>query len=564
MILMESFIRGRAAASSRLAAVPGSTLSRAAPRGRSSLHGWHSASWPWLPPSGASSGRQSGPPDTVGRPAGTLLLLLLAALASAAGSLGCGPTHSSRPRVPVLAGGIQVNEPDHDAWVASVQAAGLNAVQVTVYARQQAWDSAEMVLPSKAPAVEAEIRTAHRAGLDVVLVLRTALDHGLSDNRHLWHGMIWPRRDRVDAWFERYGEFALWGARLAARENVEMLAVASELNSLTSTVRVDELPDLYSYFLDRRRTALVRRRLVDCAATVPRGALQPDLAFRDGTRYPDLAALLHAEEEANRAWARRVVGGEPAAGQPPENPDLEVLNRRRQQYEDRWRSLIRRVRDVYPGPLTYAANFDQVEEVGFWDALDAIGVNAYYRLGLLGLEGPVLEEEMVASWRRIANELGALASRIGGDTPLPVVITELGWTAKAGATVRPYSYHRVEVLETSGRRPDGGIPLSCVHWATQPEAPTERIRALRALLDVVRRDNFPALRGFMLWKLTTLPSHRQVEPFAIVLPGPRTTLPPLPGRLDGEMGRDRADALLLGVAAELAEVLREGASRTRR
>lgn len=533
----------------------------------------HSGSWPGaavplLPPAAGSPAIRCLPGL---RRLVPLLVGLLVAVPALAGLTACAPApagaHGRRippappetPAVPVLAGGIQVNEPDHGIWVESVRAAGLNAVQVTVYARQLAWDSAEMILPEEAPAVVAEIRAAHAAGLDVVLVLRTALEHGMARNRHLWHGMIWPDRAEVDAWFERYGEFALWGARLAAREDVDLLAVASELNSLTSTVEVEELPDLYAYFLDPRRTTPVRQRLVECAESVPPGALEPDLAFRDGTRYPDLDAYLLAEEETNREWTRRVVGLADDAGTETK-ADLELLNRRRRAYERRWRRLIRRVRQVYSGPLTYAANFDQVQQVGFWDALDAIGVNAYYGLGLWGLEGEALEEKLEESWRRVAGELGALAQRAGreagiGSHHLPVVIAELGWTAKAGATVRPYSYHRVEVLETVGRRPDGGVPLSCVHWATQPEAPGERVRALRALLEVVREGDFPALRGFLLWKLTTLPSQREIEPFAVVLPGPRASLPAVPPHLSRGLDRDRADALFLRVAAELAGLL---------
>ena len=38
-------------------------------------------------------------------------------------------------------------------------------------------------------------------------------------------------------------------------------------------------------------------------------------------------------------------------------------------------------RAVYKGKLTYAANWDgEFEEVAFWDALDVIGVQAYFPL----------------------------------------------------------------------------------------------------------------------------------------------------------------------------------------
>jgi hypothetical protein len=50
-------------------------------------------------------------------------------------------------------------------------------------------------------------------------------------------------------------------------------------------------------------------------------------------------------------------------------------------YDAEWRKLIGRAREVYPGPLVYAANFgSEFESIHFWDALDYIGLNNYYAL----------------------------------------------------------------------------------------------------------------------------------------------------------------------------------------
>lgn len=51
------------------------------------------------------------------------------------------------------------------------------------------------------------------------------------------------------------------------------------------------------------------------------------------------------------------------------------------EYDADWRKLIARARELYPGPLVYAANFgDEFEHVSFWDALDYIGLQEYYPL----------------------------------------------------------------------------------------------------------------------------------------------------------------------------------------
>jgi hypothetical protein len=50
-------------------------------------------------------------------------------------------------------------------------------------------------------------------------------------------------------------------------------------------------------------------------------------------------------------------------------------------YETEWRGLIARTRQLYPGPLVYAANSGtEFETVRFWDALDYIGLDNYYSL----------------------------------------------------------------------------------------------------------------------------------------------------------------------------------------
>lgn len=396
---------------------------------------------------------------------------------------------------PTFFAGIQVNEPDHDRWAAALVAAGFDSVQVTLYARQQSWNGSTLYWDREAPWVVSEIRAAQRAGLRVVLVMRVALEHGLPENRHLWHGMIWPRDEFVAEWFRAYGEFVRWGAALAAAEGVDLFAVGNELNSMTSTRVVTKIPDVYAYYLDSARVAAVNERLVGCAEAVVQAGGGEDLRQLDGGRYPDLAAMLESSAQRQREWASVVAGS------------VAELNRRSALHEVYWRELISQVRQQYDGPLTYGANFDQFARVGFWDSLDALSVNAYFPLSLYGAGRGERRVFMADRWRQIGEQLTAAAD-------LPLVMLELGWTRSAGATVRPYSYDRVEVLETSG-----SDELTCVHWNSQPADARERVDALGALGDAVEAGAFPRLRGFTLWKMTTNPAHRAIEPFAVVLPG---------------------------------------------
>lgn len=430
--------------------------------------------------------------------------------------------------LPPLVGGIQVNEPDHAAWVSAVAGAGLNAVQVTLYARQQDWDGPELHWQSSHPAVLSEIRAARAAGLRTVLVMRVALEHGIERNRHLWHGMIWPRDEHLDAWMARYRSFVLTGARMAASEQVDLFVLGNELTSLTSTVSARELPDLYRYWLDPARVAPVHAALVDCAESVRAAGGGADLQHLDGGRYGDLAEMLAAEESVRRSWVKTVVGGDP--------DQLAGFRERQRRLDAFWRSLVAEVREIYTGAVTYGANFDQYTRVGFWDSLDALAVNAYFPLSYYGVPPNDRRARMAGAWRGVADSLQEAA---GG---LPVVLLELGWTRRLGATVRPYSYDRVEVLETGP--PGSDAPLRCVHWTAQPLAPRERVDALGALADVVAAGEFPALRGVLLWKLTTLPRHRAIEPFALVL-----------GDVERSGAEDRA---MLAEASRIADELATG------
>ena len=95
-----------------------------------------------------------------------------------------------------------------------------------------------------------------------------------------------------------------------------------------------------------------------------------------------------------------------------------------------WRRLIARVREVFKGPLTYSANFDSYGRIAFWDALDVIGVSAYFPLG----EDAPSTESLAAAWDEIMAPLESLARR----TNRRVVFTEIGYPAVPSAARRPW------------------------------------------------------------------------------------------------------------------------------
>jgi len=92
-------------------------------------------------------------------------------------------------------------------------------------------------------------------------------------------------------------------------------------------------------------------------------------------------------------------------------------------YDSEWRKLISRVRQLYPGPLVYAANFgEEFEHVAFWDDLDYIGLQEYY---------PLPDNLAVAP---IVQQVEAVQQKYHR----PVIFTEVGFPSLAGANHQPW------------------------------------------------------------------------------------------------------------------------------
>lgn len=101
--------------------------------------------------------------------------------------------------------------------------------------------------------------------------------------------------------------------------------------------------------------------------------------------------------------------------------------------EGDWRALIMAIRTAYTGPLTYGAGFNEAFEVPFWDALDFIGVSAYYEL--VDKPSPT-RDELVAGWQPIVHRLARLADR----WQKRIMFTELGYRSVDFAAQHPWKF----------------------------------------------------------------------------------------------------------------------------
>jgi hypothetical protein len=101
--------------------------------------------------------------------------------------------------------------------------------------------------------------------------------------------------------------------------------------------------------------------------------------------------------------------------------------------EREWRALIGRLRQAYPGDLTYSANWDHRRAARFLDALDFVSMNAYYRLAD---DGEATLEELEEAWAPIVREVDDWAAELGK----PLVISEIGYPSRDGAARDPWDY----------------------------------------------------------------------------------------------------------------------------
>ncbi|WP_262059945.1 glycoside hydrolase family 113 [Streptomyces sp. STR69] len=150
---------------------------------------------------------------------------------------------------------------------------------------------------------------------------------------------------------------------------------------------------------------------VDRAEIRPRDRTAWFAAYRRFiTHYADLAAHTGAEQFAVGTELAGVSGDTAA-----------------------WTKVVEAVRDHYDGPLTYAANYDEYQRIHFWQALDLIGIDAYWPLSAEPATDP---GRLRRDWVPIRKKLAAYAERQGRR----ILFTEAGYVSQRGSTTAPYSW----------------------------------------------------------------------------------------------------------------------------
>jgi hypothetical protein len=106
-----------------------------------------------------------------------------------------------------------------------------------------------------------------------------------------------------------------------------------------------------------------------------------------------------------------------------------------------WRDLISKIKQVYKGPLTYAANWDkEFKEISFWDALDYAGIDPYFPL--VASSRPKTEE-LISVWQDWLNTIEEWQKQINK----PVIFTEIGYKSSRDAADEPWQHIAIGELD---------------------------------------------------------------------------------------------------------------------
>lgn len=96
-----------------------------------------------------------------------------------------------------------------------------------------------------------------------------------------------------------------------------------------------------------------------------------------------------------------------------------------------WRKLIHEIRAIYKGKLIYASNWDGYTQITFWDALDYIGIDAYFPL--TPKKKPTVKQ-LKKAWQPTVDSLTTFQA----EWQRPVIFTEYGYMSLDGCAYKAW------------------------------------------------------------------------------------------------------------------------------
>ncbi len=112
--------------------------------------------------------------------------------------------------------------------------------------------------------------------------------------------------------------------------------------------------------------------------------------------------------------------------------EIEIASKKRESY---WRKLISKIREKYNGEITYSSNWDSYKNIPFWDALDYIGISAYFPLS----------EAITPNVYYLKYKWGGVKKRLkkfSNHHNKPILFTEYGYLSVDGCAYKTWELEK--------------------------------------------------------------------------------------------------------------------------
>jgi hypothetical protein len=113
-----------------------------------------------------------------------------------------------------------------------------------------------------------------------------------------------------------------------------------------------------------------------------------------------------------------------------------------------WTKTIQEVRKTFKGRITYSSNWDHYTAVKFWDQLDLICMNSYWKFGDEKSNPNPTVEQIVTRWKQIQDDLLPWVRQQGK----PLLFSEIGWFSQKNVAYEPWDYTREQPLDLELQR----------------------------------------------------------------------------------------------------------------
>lgn len=110
--------------------------------------------------------------------------------------------------------------------------------------------------------------------------------------------------------------------------------------------------------------------------------------------------------------------------------ELENFIKKRPKY---WNQLITKIKKIYKGKLTYAANWDEYKRTPFWGQLDFIGIDAYFPVS--DEQTPTFEKS-IEGWQKHKSVIKSYSDKF----QKPVLFTEYGYRSVDYSGKEPWRF----------------------------------------------------------------------------------------------------------------------------